>query len=448
MTQSSGPAGAEGRADPGMSPQRPAWPAVVFTVLIALTPAMPHVDLGSTGLDVTDLPALAAAAVGLWAALRYPLWRAVGFARAPEVWALAAMVPFTLIAALRAGSVHSLAAGPARWALNAVLVACAYLLLRTRGDGVRMLRALVAVATFEAVFGLVAYALKWVGPGGYIGISFNGGKIGGMPVWGRITGTTGMASTFIGGLFALALPVAVGLAMAAVRGRRWPWIVSAVLIFFGLAFTLSRVPIALGTGAVVVLLLASTRPRVWLPTVAVGLALFLATPLRARMTNFSTDRVPLWKVGWRMFTDNWAFGVGPGNYLTFMPDYQIPGEPAAPVTPHNSLLYVASESGVFAALALAVAIGVALRFVVNRHALVLAPTLGFIAFALNAMTTNLFSIASMAITAWMLAPAGAAIRRGGPPADSVIPAESSGDAGTPVGDTGDNTAGRAAEVTP
>ena len=436
------------RAEPTRAPQRPAWFAIAFTVLIALTPAMPHVALGSTGLDVTDLPALAAAVIGLWAALRYPQWRAVRLTRAPEVWALAAIVPFTLIAALRADSVHSLAAGPARWAFNAVLVACAYLLLRTRADGVRMLRALVAVATFEALFGLAAYALKWVGPGGYIGISFNGGKIGGMPVWGRITGTTGMASTFVGGLFALALPVAVGLAMAAVRGRRWPWVASAVVIFFGLAFTLSRVPIALGTGAVVVLLLASTRPRVWVPTVTVGLVLFLATPLRARMTNFSTDRVPLWEVGWRMFTDNWAFGVGPGNYLTYMPQYQIPGEPAAPVTPHNSLLYVASESGVFAALALAVAIGVALRFVASRRALVLAPTLGFIAFALNAMTTNLFSIASMAIAAWMLAPAVAAIRRGDRPADPVILAGRGDDASAPTGNPGGRSVGSTAEVTP
>jgi O-antigen ligase len=200
---------------------------------------------------------------------------------------------------------------------------------------------------------------------------------------------------------------------------------------------------------VIVLLLASTRPRVWAPTVTVALVLFLATPLRARMTNFSTDRVPLWKVGWRMFADNWAFGVGPGNYLSFMPTYQLPGDPAAPVTPHNSLLYVASESGVFAALALAVAIGVALRFVGSRRALVLAPTLGFIAFALNAMTTNLFSIASMAIAAWMLAPAVAAIRRERPPADSVTPAQrTGGDAGASAGHHTDSTPNSAAEVTP
>jgi hypothetical protein len=440
MTLPSAPATPTGA--PAAAGRRPVWLAITFTVLIALTPAMPHVPLGGTGLDVTDFPALAAAAVGAWAALRYPQWRAMGLRHAPEAWALALMVPFTLIAAINAGTGHSLAAGPARWALNAVLVACAYLLLRTPADGKRMLQALVAVATFEAAFGLTAYAIRWVGPGGYIGISFNGGEIGGMPVWGRVTGTTGMASTFIAGFFALALPIAVGLAMAAMRGRRWPWIVSAVVIFFGLAFTLGRVPIAVGTAAVVVLLLAATRVRVWLPMLIVGAVLFLATPLRARMTNFSTDRVPLWKVGWRMFADNWAFGVGPGNYMTFMPRYEIPGEPSAPVTPHNSLLYVASESGVFAALALGLAIVLALRFVANRRALILAPMLGFLAFTVNAMTTNLFSIASMAIGAWMLAPAVAALLRGDPSAGSVIHGGTDGEA------TGDSVSGSPAPGSP
>jgi hypothetical protein len=450
MTSSSVSLNASSTTAPGMTsssdvPDRtasaspPAWCSLVFTILIAITPAMPHVGLGSTGLDVTDLAAVAAAIVGLYSAFRYRAilrpWRAASIRRAPEVWALALLVPFTLIAAVHAGSIHSLAAGPARWALNAILVGSAYVLLRTPGEGLRMLRALVGVATFEAAFGLFAYAIRWVGPGGYFGISFNGGKIGGMPIWGRVTGTTGMASTFIAGLFALALPIAVGLAMSAARRRRWPWVVCAVVIFFGLAFTLSRMPIALGTAAVVVLLLASTRVRVWLPVLVVGAVLFLATPLRARMTNFSTDRIPLWRVGWRMFTDNWLTGVGPGNYLTFMPRYQIPGEPAAPVTPHNSLLYVASESGLFAAVALAVAIAFGLRFLLTRRPLILAAAVGFAAFAANAMTTNLFSIASMAIAAWMLAPAVVAIRRGSGPAgaggdaaapqDDVIPASTS-----------------------
>ncbi len=397
----------------------PAWATIAFTVLIGLTPALPHLLIAGSPLDVSDVFTLAAALVGLVAVALSGAWRSLRIRRAPEAFALAAIVPFTLVAALLAGSMHSLASGPARWLLNALIVALAYLLLRTRDDGLRMLRLLVVVAAAEAVFGLVAYFLRWSGPGGFIGISPTGGKIGGVPVFGRITGTTGMAATFIAGFFALALPVAVGLAMAARRRERWPWIISAVLIFLGLAFTLSRVPIGLGTLAVVVLLLAATRPRVWLPILLVGAVVFLATPLRSRMTNFHTDRLELWRTGWRMFTDHPFFGVGPGQYVKHLADYGRPGGPLEEVTPHNSLLYLAAESGVFAALALALAIVLSLRFLRRRNPLLLGPMLGLAAFMIDAMTTNLYSIPSIAIAAWMIAPSLAPIIRSARPAGTA-----------------------------
>ncbi|HET8590963.1 MAG TPA: O-antigen ligase family protein [Nakamurella sp.] len=390
------------------SPARPVapprWGVLGFTALIAITPALPYVPILGSPVDVSDLGTLAAAAVGIVAALVSGCWRSLRIRRAPEAFALALMVPFTLIAALHAGSLHSVAAGPARWLLNALVVALAYLMLRTPGDGQRMIRALVAVAAFEAAFGLVAYALRWSGPGGYLGIMVTGGKIGGMPVWGRITGTTAMAATFIGGLFALTLPIAVGLAMAA-RGRaRWAWSGTALVIFGGLLFTLSRTPIGLAAVAVAVLLLAATRPRVWVPILVAAAAVFLATPLRARMTNFQTDRLALWDAGWRMFTDHWFFGVGPDRYMQFFDAYKQTRFGEATSTPHNSLLYVAAESGLLAALALALAIALSFRFLRTRRPLVLGPMLGLAAFMVDAMTTNLYSIASIAVAAWMIAP--------------------------------------------
>ncbi|MBN9609232.1 MAG: hypothetical protein BGO26_03800 [Actinobacteria bacterium 69-20] len=403
---------------------------VAFTALVAIAPATPHVAVAGTFLDYSDLSTLAAAAVGLIAVLRSGRWRDLTVRRAPEAFALALVVPFTLIAALLAGSVHSLASGPVRWLLNAVVVALAYLLIRSPSDGRRMIRALVAVSVFEAAFGLVSYALRWYGPGGLIGISYTEGVIGGMFVWGRITGTTAMASTFIGGFFAMTLPMAVGLAMAA-RGRaRWGWWASAVLILVALVFTLSRTPIALAGAAVVILLLAAARPRVWVPIVAVCAAVFFATPLRARMFNFDNDRLALWNAGWRMFVDHPWFGVGPDQYMKYFYLYKNTPFGVADATPHNSLLYLGAESGVFAALALALAIALSLRFLRSRDPRILGPTLGLAAFMVDAMTTNLYSIPSIAITAWMIAPAVAPMvlearrRRSDRSADSgdVVPA--------------------------
>jgi O-antigen ligase len=395
---------------------------VAFTALNAITPAMPHLNVAGGIVDPGDLTTVAAAVVGFVAVLRSGAWRQLRPRRAPEAFALALMVPFTLIAAVHEGTARGLAVGPARWALTAVVVALAYLLIRTRRDGARMIRALVLVALVEAAFGLISYATRYYGPGGFIGISFTGGKIGGMPVWGRITGTTGMASTFIAGYFALTLPAAVSLAMAARSRMRWLWSGASVIIFFGLVFTLSRTPIGLATVAVAVLLLAATRPRVWVPILVAAAVVFLATPLRARMTDFDTDRLKLWRTGWRVFADNWFFGVGPGQYVNRLPAYQQPGKLAEDVTPHNSLLYVGAESGILAALALALAIALSLRFLRTRNPLVLGPMLGLAAFMVDAMTTNLYSIPSIAVTAWMIAPAVAPLfaRAGSAPPEPAV----------------------------
>jgi O-antigen ligase len=415
----------------------PRWGILGFTALVAITPAMPHFSLPHLPLSVDDLTVMAAAVLGLVAVLRTGLWRDLRWRRAPEAYALAAMIPFTLIAAVHAGSIRSLAAGPARWALNAVLVALAYLLLRGPTDGRRMIKALVGVSAFEAAFGLVAYLFRWSGFGGYIGTSYTLGHIGGWTIYGRITGTTGMASTFIAGFFALTLPAAAGLAMAA-RGRaRWLWVGTAVLIFLGLAFTLSRTPIALGTAAVVVLLLAATRPRIWIPIVTVLAVVFIATPLRARMLNFDNDRLALWNAGWRMFRDHWFFGVGPDRYIEFLPLYQNTPWGKATATPHNSLLYVGAESGVLAAIALGIAIACSLRFLRRRDPLILGPMVGLAAFVVDAMTTNLYEIPSIAIAAWMIAPAVApliarTVRAGGPPIPDTAPSPGTAGPGQPA----------------
>ena len=158
-------------------------------------------------------------------------------------------------------------------------------------------------------------------------------------------------------------------------------------------FTLSRTPIGLATLAVGVLLLAATRPRVWVPVLVVGAALFLATPLRARMTDFDTDRlVAVADRAGGCSPTTGSSASGPASTWHSLPAYQQPGVRLEDVTPHNSLLYVAAESGVFAALALAVAIALSLRFLRTRNPIVLGPMLGLAAFMVDAMTTNLYSI--------------------------------------------------------
>lgn len=59
------------------------WGLVAFTVLIAITPAMPHANLPG-GIDPGDITTLAAAVVGLVAVLRSGAWRRLRPRRAPR----------------------------------------------------------------------------------------------------------------------------------------------------------------------------------------------------------------------------------------------------------------------------------------------------------------------------------------------------------------------------
>lgn len=404
-------------ADPAATdtPHASRWEVMTFTVLVAITPAVPTIAVAGSPVDLSDIPPLAAALVGLIALGRHRLWRSVRLRRFPEAWALMVVALFTLVAAARIGSVHAVFVGPARWAFTAVMVLLAYLLIRTRADALRLLGALVLVGAFEAIVGLAALIAQWSPRDGLIGATItpgNMGSIGWMRIYGRITGTTGMAATFLAGFLALVLPVAVALVMTATHRRRTWWIVATTLVALGLVFTLSRVPIGLAGIAVVALVVSTTRRSIWLPFVLASAALFLLTPLRDRLTNFTTDRVDLWRTGWRVFLDHPWFGVGPGRYLHILPAYVDPDSPLA-TTPHNSLLYLAAESGLLAAVALAVAIGLSLRYLPSREPVALGAMLGLFAFALNAMTTNLYSIPSIALAAWMMAPCVRALRRDG-----------------------------------
>lgn len=381
------------------------WAVWAFVILIALTPATPHIAIGSTPLSVDDLTTLAAAVVGVVAAVRCRGWRMVTFRTAPEVFFLALLVPFTGLAAVHAGSLHSLGSGPARWLLVTVLVGSAYILLRDPADGQRMIRAIVLVAAFEAAFGLVAYLFDWSAGNGLLGMAPTARNIGGFHINGRITGTTMMAPTFVAGLLGLALPAAVGIVLAAKGMAKVRWLAVATVIGLGLLFTLSRMPIGLAGLAVAVLLLSTTRPRVWIPIGVGAIIAFLAIPpLRDRMTNFDAGRMDVWYAGWRMFLDHPLLGVGPGQYMDYFAAYADTPYGVAKATPHNSILYVAAESGILAAIAIAVAIALTLRFLRSRNPLILGPMLGSVVFMIDGMTTNLYCIPSIAIAAWMIAP--------------------------------------------
>ena len=405
--------------------------AGIFAALVALTPVVPHNRLPHALVSADDVLPAVATVVGLAAVLATRGWRDLParLRRGPELIPLALLIVVTAISAVHAGGGHALASGPVRWLQYVVLICIAYLLLRTPGDGAWALRAVVGVAVFEAIFGLTAFAVDWR-PGGHVGIerAYDLGIAQIFP--GRIDGTLGVASIFLAGFLALALPISVGLALRASGFRRAGWLTSTVLIAVTLAFTFSRVGIVLAVAAVVVLLLVRTPAKVWVPVVAVLAAVGFATPLRHRLLTLSNDRLSLWSAGAHMAGAHPLYGVGPGRYMQVLPQFAQTPFGKAIYTAHNSLVLASAESGIVAGVLLLAALVLALRHLpavlrarYERPA-ALGAWLGLAAFALDAMTNDLYFIPSVAVVAWLIPPALSAIAGRQPTVPPIPDAES------------------------
>lgn len=389
----------------------------LFCILVAVSLGMPHAALGA-GVSLDDLPPIFAFLAGC--ALVWPERRRLRRLVPPrsEVLPLLAVTALTAVAAVASGSLRSLGSGPVRWGLTTALIGVAYVALRQRGAALLMLKVVAGVVALEAVFGLLSFTFGWSWWNGYVGIEkFRGYESVAKYFPGRITGTLGQAATFVAGAFTLGVPLMVGLAMDSRGLRRLVWGAAAAATYLALFFTFSRVPLLLATAAVLVLVLVRTPWWCWVCTGGVLYAALFLTPMKDRMLNDGNDRQQLWWAAWQMWRAHPLLGVGPGRYTEFLPAYANTPFGVAGATPHNSVLLMAAESGTLAGIAVAVAILLSLRGVRRSLALrrtrplVLATWLGAACFAADAMTTNLYFIPSVALSAWMVAPSLTALGR-------------------------------------
>ena len=387
------------------------WGVPVFCALVAMSPVLPHVPLrGPLSLD--DLISLTAAVWGIAHALVLRL--------RPQatrlVWPILLVMASALISGLGHWDAIATLSAVARWTEVLVLVVLGFTLIRTRDQARMMLAWITGVVTFEAVFGLVAFALRWSGPGGLIGIEhFRGYESVAGDFAGRITGTLGMAATFVAGLFSLGLPAAVGLALSAVGKRRWAWAGSALLIGLALYLTFSRVSLVVGFVGVVALLVVRWPWKIWLPVVLLIVAAVLVTPMRLRLFDDKNDRLQLWYAGLTIWGRHPVIGVGYGKYLQALKQVADTPFGVAGSTPHNSIILAGAELGTLAAIGLAAAIIMALIPGIaawrEHNMLALGALIAFAAFAASAMFANLLFIPSIAMTVWLL-PAVARAARG------------------------------------
>jgi O-antigen ligase len=373
---------------------------------MALTPVLPHVPLAGP-LSLDDVFPVFATIWGLAVVLvqRRPI-RVL-----PLAAALAVVVVGTVVSAVGGGQMSTLLSGTMRWTQVLAVVVLAATLIDNARAAAWFGRAMVAVITGEALFGLIAFALRWSGPGGYIGIEkFIGYESVARTFPGRITGTLGMASTFVAGLFALGLPLAVGFALRS--KKRWEqalFAAASLLTATALFFTFSRVALVVGGVTAFALLCSRISWKIWAPLVLVTITAVLLTPMRTRLFQDGNDRLQLWWAGLSMWRDHLFFGVGSGRYMQALPEYAKTPAGTAGSTPHNSIILAGAELGVIAALGLTAALALALLVLIpawrDPDVLMLALVMGFFSFTACAMFANLFFIPSIAMGAWAAAAA-------------------------------------------
>ncbi|HET9614698.1 MAG TPA: O-antigen ligase family protein, partial [Candidatus Limnocylindrales bacterium] len=331
---------------------RPAGPLL----LIALTPVIPSLPVWG-GLSTDDVLPVSGAVLGLLSVD----WRrrpAMGWSPPIILGAILMAVGAAIAAVANATGVVAAAQlllrGVGHIALLALIAAAVALAAPSDRRRRFVAVAVAVVATFEAVFGLVAWVVTLPGEAGIEPTRQLTSLVG--RVVGRIAGTTGLSPNFLGALFVLSLPLTVALALRSDQSRvqRSVWWVAVAAQLVALALTFTRTSLVIAIVLIGVQLLSRGRFWVLAALAAILVVVAVVTPLGSRMLGDANDRAALWTAAIRMFVDHPLAGVGPGQMLAVAAT--DPGRyvdtPFGPATSsaHNTVLLAAAETGIVGAV--------------------------------------------------------------------------------------------------
>lgn len=408
--------------------RRAGWEPAGPIALIAAVPFVPYVPLIS-GLSLDDLLPIVGLAMLAW---RSPvprtttdtLLRVVLLAVAVTILAraLSALVNGGEVA----GTLSMLAKAVARPVL---LVGIAGYTAMAMPEGMRrrfVALAIASVGTFEAAFGLIAFAVPLPGGVGIEAARRLTSLYGVCP--GRIAGTMGLSPNHLGAVFVVTLPMTIGQAMSRAGWQRWAWTVAAVLQVAALVLTFTRSSILLGLVVPLVFLLVYRRVVMLVFMAAASIAVLFVMlslgctvgsgghglpgdPLDVVGGRFSdgNDRLALWYAAAHITLDYPIVGIGLGkmdSVLKADPErYSQTPYGTATSSAHNTILLAGAETGVAGALA-AAAINIGLALVALRYAwrgwkrrdpLLVAAALAIGGFLAQGMFNNLFEVGATGV---------------------------------------------------
>jgi hypothetical protein len=409
--------------------------SVAGLALIAMTPLVPTLRIpGAFGLSSDDLLPLVGLGLLVVGLRRAPAPGHVGAGseESPERHrvsrlqiALAVglgliLIGGTISAVLNAGMISDVPRlwlrGSGRFAFLGLLVfAVGSTISRQPWQARTTAVALAVMGTIEAGFGLLAYLVPLPGKLGLEHARRATVLFGHVP--GRVAGTLGISPDFTGAILMVTVILTVGLiGSSSPRTRRW-WFAAAVLQLATLGLTFSRAPLGLAIVGVAVMLLLTSRPILLVPLAAAGAVVAWFTPLASRFLSDSNDRLALWTAAWRVMLDHPIAGVGAGQMLATLqanPEkYMQTAAGLATNNAHNTVLLAGAEMGAIAAvgalvlnLALAVMALLAIRDGAARRPRVeleIAAGLAVLAFLIQGMVNNLFTVGATSVVVALVA---------------------------------------------
>ena len=303
--------------------------------------------------------------------------------------------------------------GSGRLGFLLAVVVCVAVIGSTKRSRLFSARVIAAVGTVEASFGLIAY---FIGLPGGAGLEMPRGSVLIGEVPGRVSGTIGLSPNFTAAILMMSVLVTAGLALRADdrRERIACWLLGIVQ-FTALTLTYTRVSLGLTIVGLVVLVLLRSRPLLLAPIVLVLVPVATLTPMLERIVSDVPDRLALWSSAFLLMIDHPVGGIGAGQMLDAVaadPErYRATIFGEAWSTAHNTVLMAGAETGVLGAIG-AIILNLGL-LVVAARAFVSAPpgragnlqvaaSLALVAFLVQGMVNNLFTVGVTGVCAAFL----------------------------------------------
>jgi len=399
-------------------------PVLWGVAVVAAAPFFPG-RLGPNvfGVSVDDLPLFVGTVL-----VAVGVWRVEGLRRlfAPVAWPLYGFALWSAVALVSHGDAAAGGRALVRWGVIAVLFAGVVVVARRPGYGRVVVGAVLLFGLLQALFGLWAYYADWT-----MNTSARLYHVG-LQRWrpwedlrlvspGRITGSLGVASNFFGGLMIVPTVLAVGL-FAGVEDRRLQAAAAATAFvgFFALVLSFTRASILGAAVGFLVVVVVTRRIRVVPLVLVLVLAAGLATPIVQRL-GVGNNRATLLRTAVELVRGSPLTGVGEfeeGARSSLTPEQlrQVANQRGEVITPHDSFLRAATETGIpggillFLAAVLPGVVVLAAAFGDRPERFLLAGIAGALAgFGLQTFSNNLLHIPNVSPSYWLVAAAGVGV---------------------------------------